>query len=108
MREFREAVRDYRQSAYIDEDRRFHVLYGNGTVKTFPDEAAGIRLQGIKNIWYLTADDCGDLAHDFIGTAEQYDFIFNVVHGGNPLFKPHSPLILDEGVDYGRVFEGGV
>jgi hypothetical protein len=107
MRWFKEAVRMYRQDNYIDEDCLFHVLYNDGTVKTFPDEADSIRLQGIKNIWFLTSCDCGDFTHDFIGTAEQYHFIFDVVFGGNPAFKPATPLILDEETDYGRIFEGG-
>jgi hypothetical protein len=104
----KETVREYRRSAYIDEDCRFHVFYYDGAHKTFPDDADSIRLRGIKNIWYLTADDCGDFTYGFIGTAEQYDFIFNVIHGGDPLFKPESPLILDETVDYGRIAEMGV
>jgi hypothetical protein len=103
MRSLREAVREYRRSAYIDEDSCFHVFYLDGAYKHFPDDADSIRFRGIKNVWYLTADDCGDFTHDFIGTAEQYDFIFNVVYAGNPLFKPQSPLILDETVDYGRI-----
>jgi hypothetical protein len=107
MRGFKEAVRMYRQDGYIDEDYRCHVLYNDGAVKTFPDEADGIRLQGIKNIWFLTSSDCGDFTHDFICTAEQYDFIFDVVYGGNPAFKPATPLILDETTDYGRIFERG-
>jgi hypothetical protein len=106
MRMVREAVRDYRQYGTVDEDCRFHVFYYDGTPqKTYPDDVDSIKLRGIKNVWYLTPDDCGDLTHDFIGTAEQYDFIFNVVFGGNPAFKPERPLILDGTVDYGRILE---
>jgi hypothetical protein len=104
---FKEAVREYRRAAYVDDDSRFHVFYQDGSFKNFPDDAGSIKLRGIKNIWYLTADDCGDFTHDFIGTAEQYDFIFNVLHGGDPFFKPQSPLILDETVDYGRILAMG-
>jgi hypothetical protein len=103
MRLFREAVQEYRRSAYIDEDSRFHAYYLDGTYKNFPDDADGIRLRGIKNIWYITADDCGDFTYDFIGTSEQYNFIFNVIHGGDPLFKPKRPLIIDATVDYGWI-----
>jgi hypothetical protein len=106
MRRLKEAVRDYRELGYIDGDCLFHVRYYDGVVKTFPDEAESIKLRGIANVWYLTADDCGDFTYDFIGTREQYNFIFNVVCDGNPFFKPDHPLILDETVDYGRVFEG--
>jgi hypothetical protein len=107
MRMLREFISMYKEDGYIDGDCLFHVLYRNGAVFSYPDDADRIKLRNILNVWYFTACDCGDFTHDFIGTQEQYNFIFNEQHGGNPLFKPRSPLILDESVDFGRVFEGG-
>jgi hypothetical protein len=65
-----------------------------------------IKLKNIQNIWYQTANDCGDFTHDFIGTQESYNFIFGVIYQWNSFFMPKNPLILDGSDDYGRIFEG--
>ena len=71
MMDLRGYVKDYRKDGYIEEDVKIEVLYADGSILRYPDNAGEIRFRHILNVHIQTADDDQDFYHDAIVTPDQ-------------------------------------
>lgn len=68
-------IKMFKEDGYIDEDSHMQILYNDGTLLSYPDEAEKIKFRNIKNIHFMGSDDSRDFNYDDISTPETAEFI---------------------------------
>lgn len=100
MSMLKELIRQYREDNYIDEDSHAHVLYNDGTILYYPDDAEKIKFKNIKNIHYMGSDDSRDFYFDDITTKESLEFVATLPSIYHMEYK--NQLIIEDMEDYYR------